>query len=78
MEEHKRPWPSTLKIVEQDPEPELSKKDRRLLEADIKYWKDASKRKDNVITDRDNTIKGLRGHITRLQATLKRKGVYKS
>ena len=76
MENLKRPWPPTLKVVAE--EPELSKKDRRTLDAEVKYWKDASKRKDNVITDRDNTIKGLRGHITRLQGTLKRKGVYKS
>lgn len=78
MEEHKRPWPSTLIVVPPDPEPELSGKERRALEADVRYWKDAAKRKDKELSYKDHQIRGLQGHITRLHAKLHKVGVYKS
>jgi hypothetical protein len=78
MEQHKRPWPSHLIVVQPDPEPELTGKERRFLEADVRYWRESSKRKDKEIEYRDNQIRGLKGHITRLHAQLHKKGVYKS
>lgn len=72
----KRPWLPALTPA--PPETDMSRKDRRALEADIKYWRDSSKRKDKEITLLESKIKGLKGHITRLQGQLSRKGVYKS
>ena len=77
MEEHKRPWPSHLIVVPADTEPELTGKERKALQADVRYWKDSSKRKDEEIKYKDNQIRGLKGHVTRLHAQLHRKGVYK-
>jgi len=77
MEEHKRPWNTKLIIVPDDPEPELTGKERRLLEADIRYWRESSRRKDEEIKYKDNQIRGLKGHVTRLHSQLHRKGVYK-
>ena len=77
MENHKRPWPSTLIVVQPEPENELTGKERRALEADVRYWRDSSRRKDKEIEHKDNQIRGLKGHVTRLHAQLHRKGVYK-
>jgi hypothetical protein len=73
----KRPWNTELIVVPPDPEPDLPGKERRRLEADMSYWRDAAKRKDKEIAYRDHQIKGLKGHITRLQGQLHKKGVYK-
>jgi len=77
MEQHKRPWNPTLIVVAKEPDEDLTGKERRALQADVRYWKDSSKHKDEDLKYKNNQIRGLKAHITRLQAALHKKGVYK-
>ncbi|KEQ31230.1 hypothetical protein N180_02995 [Pedobacter antarcticus 4BY] len=68
----KRQWLSASTPAQ--PDPDLSRKDRRSLEMDVQYWKASSKRKDNDISYLNNQIRGFKSQITRLKAALYKKG----
>ncbi|TDQ12210.1 hypothetical protein ATK78_1344 [Pedobacter metabolipauper] len=73
----KKIWPSGAILTVHDTETDLTSKEKLNLKRDVQYWKESSKRKDKDIIHLNNKVRGLKSHITRLQAALHKKGVYK-
>lgn len=73
----KKLWaPTDDLLIHKESADDLTGREKRNLQRDVKYWKENSKRKDEDIKVLVNKIRGYKSHITRLQAALHKKGVY--